>query len=150
MNIGVEDIFQWILSTEYTWENLLLAVEYSRNTVDTSLQYLGPGNRKSDAFYVMANYRFTDWFELGSYYSMSWADLNDRDGDDIAAAGGNDWEAWQQDIALTGRFDLSDSWVAKLEVHYIDGTGDMLRTLNPANEKERDAFLFAAKVSYTF
>ncbi|MGB5157931.1 hypothetical protein [Desulfobacterium sp. N47] len=53
---------------EYTWENLFIAGEYRISDGDRTISLTGvKTNTKAENYYLMASYRFTDWFELGSY-----------------------------------------------------------------------------------
>ncbi len=99
----------YVVSAEYTWENLMVVAEYmwsdrelTINTqgvypemgasYDAAFTYLGqtgwagvynpstPIYRKPSGWYIGATYRLTDWYELGGYYSESYGNRNDRDG----------------------------------------------------------------------
>jgi len=93
----------------------------------------------SDSMYDMMGYywggayRFTKWFELGSYYSIYVDEMNNR----------------VKDLALTGRFDITDHWIFKLEGHYFQGGEIAYFTMNP-NGLEDYWFLFAAKMTFSF
>lgn len=150
VSFDVNDFFSYVVSAEYTWNDLVLASEYISTNWDTSSSILGPlGKTRSDGFYVRGDYRLNELLTLGAYYSLYFPNRNDRDGDRFTAAGTPDWQAWTQDIAVTTRFDITENWVAKLEGHYIEGTGQVSGYDNPGG-LEKDAFLFAAKVSFTF
>lgn len=102
--------------------------------------------KRQDGFYVSAAYRFTRWFELGSYYSAHYQDRNDRKGEKLAPAQPT-YNGYQKDIDLTLRFDVTDGWTLKAEGHKMIGasqvTYDVLNT-------EKNWYLFAARASYTF
>ena len=51
--------------------------------------------------------------------------------------------------ARAARFDLSDSWVFKLEGHYMDGDSILMADSNPGGTED-DWFLLLAKVTYSF
>ncbi len=95
----------------------------------------------------MANYRFTDWFELGSYYSVHHDNIGDRDGDERYASGIKE-RAYLKDFALSLRFDINDNWIAKIEGHFMDGLLDV----NYGDDPDPDSNwqLYAAKMSYSF
>lgn len=151
----MEDITGYVLSAEYTLGDLLLAVEYSRLDIEVGV----PGIPKemipmkmdieTEGYYVSASYRFTDWFELGAYYSIYYPDVDDKDGDNLEAIGLPDHGAWLKDFALTTRFDINEYWIFKLEGHLMDGTATVFPPENP-DDAEEDWYLLAAKMSFIF
>ena len=132
-----------IFSIEYTYKNLVLASEVSHGSgkkriysVATS-EMLKKDNASDTSYYVSASYRFSEWFELGTYYSEGIAD-NDGSGP------GNELK----DICLSTRFDVTNNMVVKLEAHSMDG----LFGVAPSDDGTIDDkwMLFAAKTSFTF
>jgi hypothetical protein len=158
----------YVVSAEYTWNNLLLAAEYMWAKRD--LKYVtGAGLIhdvfKPDGWYVQAAYRFTDWFELGAYYSEYYADKNMRDGKGINPDTGLPYympsdRAYLKDICLTTRFDVNEYMVIKLEGHKMDGTNQLSGNQNPLpsdytmddfyTQFEKDWYMYAAKVTFSF
>jgi predicted porin len=121
-----------IASAEYVWNDLTLAAEYRSQETDSKLVAFDNANTsKKEGWYAGASYRFTDWFELGGYYSSYKSGNNTED-----------------DIAISTRFDLNDSWIAKLEAHHLDGNLNSLGDL--WGEKADDWWMFAAKLTYSF
>ena len=115
--------FLWVGSIEYTGGDWLLAAEYSRWRIDTesSLPAIIPdAHSVSERMYAMLSYRVTPWFTPGIYYSVLFADVDDRSGRD----------AYQHDFAATFRYDLNSHWLLKLEGHYMHGTAGLSRPLN--------------------
>ena len=104
--------------------------------------------RESLGYYVTAAYRFCDWFQLAGYYSVAYPDKDDKDGDDLEAAGRNDFEAWLKDICVTLRFDVGENWIFKLEDHFMDGAAYH----NPADNDDYDRHwnMIVAKATYLF
>ncbi len=92
---------------------------------------LSDEDMKQKGWYCGASYRFTEWFELGSYYSVS--------GDDDKT---KDW-------ALSGRFDLADNWTFKLEGHLFDGDSILMSDTNPGGTDD-DWFMVMAKMTFSF
>ncbi|QTA83546.1 porin domain-containing protein [Desulfonema limicola] len=139
-----------VYSLEYSWNELILAAEYRYRETSYSVNNL-PFDKTidSEAWYASAAYRFTDWFELGTYYSESYPDKNDKDGDRFKTIGQPDFRAWQKDFALTARFDFNEYWLLKLEGHKMDGAGDLFILDNP-DRLEEDWYLFAAKMTFNF
>ncbi|MDY6839866.1 MAG: hypothetical protein SWH78_18050, partial [Thermodesulfobacteriota bacterium] len=155
LTVDTEDLTIYALSAEYALGDLLVAVEYSRTDLDQDIPSIPEEmmpiklSRESEGYYASASYRFTDWFKLGAYYSIYYADVDDRDGDSLELLGLPDHGAWLKDLALTTRFDMNDYWILKLEGHLMDGTATVSMPENP-NDGEEDWFLFAAKLSFTF
>ncbi len=155
-------------SAEFTWNNLVLAAEYSQITYNISIanNLLGsvyPGGIykipefDSIGYYGSASYRFTYWFELGAYYSEYYRNDDDRDGKKRVLSFPSEPEhrAWLKDACLTTRFDINENWVFKLEGHMMNGTAVILGADNPpptdgTRQYEEDWFLYAAKVTYSF
>lgn len=137
------------MGVEYTWENLSLAGEYRISDVDSTV-FGRTTNKKSENYYIMASYRFTDWFELGSYYSISYADKDDKHGDNVVeTATLKDHSAWQKDLALSLRFDINSNWIFKVEGHKVNGTSNVLAVDN-ADRSEKDWYYGAAKLTFSF
>ena len=176
---GVEAV-SYTASMEFMWRNLVFAAEYMRttyniefrntplfNTLEPVLSANGvavqDGTIEVDQFssvgyYTSLAYRFTPWFELGTYYSVYYPNEDDKDGEDRVAKGldAQDHRGWLKDIALTTRFDVNENWIIKLEAHKMDGSAILLGADNPVPEDpeedryEEDWYLFAAKMTFHF
>lgn len=116
-------INRWVVSADYQIGNLNLVGEYGRWHVDlgsstpTLLPRGGPTNER---FYLMGNYRLSEWFTTGAYYSVYYVDVSNRSG-----------RAQQQhDIAGTLRFDITQNLLLKMEGHLMQGTAGLDATLN--------------------
>ena len=130
-----------IFSTEYSHAGFTAAAEYEMSrgdytyTIDMSRMgqpsTIYEGEMKGENYYIMCSYQFIDWFTLGAYYSVHTPNSDDRDGDELVAQGLDDYGAWQKDLALTTRFDITDFWLIKLEYHYVDGTASLQDVDNP-------------------
>jgi hypothetical protein len=140
--------------------------------VSTLVKPSGVVKRKLDAigYYGSLTYRFTDWLELGTYYSEYYRDKDDKDGKKAvqpSADGspallpaGQEHAMWLKDLCLSARFDITPNWIFKVEGHMMDGGALMYSTddntvRNPATGQyesnyEQDWFLMAAKISYSF
>lgn len=170
---GAIDVAQtgWTPSVEYAIGNLVLAAEYNRTNYDLDL----PGKTydrdfDSEGYYGSLTYRFTDWFELGTYYSEYYANTGDKDGKKAAALWnayggamggyppGQEHRAYLKDLALSLRFDITENWIVKVEGHKMDGGAIMLNSDgNTANyagvvgpSYEKDWYLYTAKVAFSF
>jgi hypothetical protein len=148
------DVDRWatVYSIEYTWQYLRVTAEYRLEHTDNkwSAGFEAFDSKvDSEGYYLGASYRFTDWLEIGSYYSELYPDKDDKDGDRYQGFG-EDFQAWQKDFALTARFDINENWLVKLEGHAIDGAAGVLFANDNPNGFEKDDYLFAAKVTFNF
>lgn len=111
-------------SIEYSAHDLLLAAEFSRWRIATEVRpkgMSGPDPHQTQTrWYVMGSYRVTPWFTPGLYYSV--LDLGQPEPQTRAN--------YQHDAAVTFRYDLTPNWIAKLEGHYMRGTGALNPSLN--------------------
>lgn len=146
------DRWATVYSIEYSWENLRLTAEYRLEHTDNKWSSgfeVFDSKVDSEGYYIGASYRFTDWLEIGSYYSEFFPDKDDKDGDRFEFFG-EDHQAWEKDFALTARFDITENWLVKLEGHAINGTAGVLFADDNPGGIEEDDYLFAAKVTFNF
>lgn len=156
-------------SLEYTYGNTVFAAEYSDTSYDLSLAlspYYPAANktlaRKFHAigYYGSLTHRFTDWFELGTYYSEYYSDKDDKDAKKAVASGlilaGQEHSKWLKDACLSARFDLTPSWILKLETHVMNGAALLysddgnLNAAGTGTNYDEDWMLYAVKLSYSF
>lgn len=149
-----KDVTVQSFGAEYSWKNITLLGEVMTipqddyTTVNLPTGPLVSSSRMvTGGAYGQFSYRVNNWFEASSYYSVLYRDTRDKDGKKALAAGTatRDFEAWQKDFALTGRFDVSDNWIIKLEGHAMDGTAF---AIGPPTD--RYWYLWAAKATFTF
>jgi len=140
-------------SLEYLWKSWTFQAEYYTYTLKTDATWsnalLGaPSHDReaADSWYVGASYRVNKLLELGTYYSESYDNVNDRGGHQRANAS----DAYQKDAALSARFDIKDWWVFKLEGHYYRGTSLLTDDKNNPSRNEDGWFMFAAKTTFSF
>ncbi len=161
ISIVIPDSQYTIYSLEYTFGNYTVSAEYLRtkydSTVHTDMSALGQPNPNqvtvrsdSESYYGMINYRFSKWFEAGTYYSVSYSDRDDRDGDYMVADGKNDFQAWQKDLAISTLFNINESWLVKLEMHFIKGVALAYDVDNPDGFDHEDSVLYAIKTTFNF
>ncbi len=144
------DFWAEVFSAEYMSEKLTLAAEYMvSKTTDNFVGIRPIDSEKSEGYYLNAAYRLTDRLQIGAYYSEFYPDKDDKDGDRFTRGERPDHKAWQKDLAVSVRFDVTDDWIVKLEGHRMNGTGLLLDSDNPEGLEE-DWYLFAAKVSFSF
>jgi hypothetical protein len=129
----------------------MIAAEYMNQKKDSELIGMpAPAHKVFPvAYYANASYRFTDWFEIGAYYSEFYYNKDDKHGKNFERISMPDYLAWQKDAALSLRFDIDPYWNFKLEGHSIDGATQLLRQENP-DGYEKNWYLFAAKISFSF
>jgi hypothetical protein len=150
IDIGIDRLLT--LGVEYSWRDLLLAAELLSTRFDIELDLMTltiPAEANWQGTYLMANYRVSDLLELGTYYAQFYPDKDDKGGQEMAAHGYNDFEAWREDIALSARFDVGENWLLKLETHRMDGASQVMTHANP-DGLERNWYLFLAKISAHF
>lgn len=94
-----------------------------------------------DAGYVSAAYRFTEWLEVGSYYTEYYPDTEHRSGSA---------DAYQKDLALALRFDVKDWWIVKIEGHQIKGTALLADDVHNPVRKEGGWTMLAVKTTLSF
>ncbi len=140
----------WIGSAEYAHDDWLIAAEYSRwhKHQESSLSDLLPTfDENNERLYAMLTRRVSPLLEVGGYYSVFEADINDRFGHNTAKFA-KPYFAFQRDLAATVRFDINDHWLWKLEGHFIDGAADLDLVAQP--NPERYWGLFLVKTTVTF
>lgn len=154
MVVGIDQLLT--LSAEYSWRDLLLAAELLHTSFDVrvNIDVAGiplelPTQVKWEGYYLMATYRLNDLVEVGSTYGQFYPNRDDKAGKEVVAQGRPDFEAWRENISLSCRFDVGENWLAKLEVHRMDGVGLMSAQQNP-HGMVRNWYLFLAKVSAHF
>jgi hypothetical protein len=172
----------YVGSMEYTWRNFVFAAEYMQTSYDISIAndlFSSTGvfhaaveaagadvndagtvtvpRFSSEGYYASLTYRFNPFFEMGTYYSVYYADKDDKDGYDrvnVKRLDAEDYRGWLKDYCLTGRFDLTENWILKLEGHKMNGAAILLGADNPpvtsGDRYEENWYLYAAKVTYSF
>lgn len=144
------DIPYLTLSTEYLWEGWTLQAEYSSIFLDLvdsiGGNQVGSSKYATDAWYVGASYRVNNWLELGTYYTEYYADTADRQGHALSVSS----DAYQKDLALSSRFDITDWWLFKLEGHWIRGTALLQDGAHNPSRNGDSWWMFAAKTTFSF
>lgn len=168
----------YVLSLEYTWDNLIFVAEYTREDFPSTMMpppppgsipiYGGgfgqPGFKppkppeSSEGWYVSGSYRFTDWFELGLGYLEFYPDAKDKHGNNAKVWGTPVFCSWLKSYTLSTRFDINDYWILKLETSYNNGLGGInqinsFHEIDPFNYYtglDQYWMLYAAKVTFSF
>lgn len=144
----IETIMDWEthivknFSLEYILDRLTVAAEYNRYESEFTLSGLlipVPQQSKfiSEGYYLQASYRVLDNLEVGAYYSEYYFD-KDFDDDE-------DWQQWLKETCLSVRYDINDSWCAKVEAHKMAG-GFLSFYCDPDKHWQ----MYCAKLSYMF
>jgi hypothetical protein len=188
---------QWVLGAEYRFSSdslgdFTFAAEYfgsryfqnfSDTFIDYAVQALTPGWEAANdgqGGYISGTWRFHPKWEIGSYYSVQYADPDDKDGSAIysdprfilpilAAARGSlanpnnqqtisglmnkapDHKAYRREIVGTIRFDPYEVLTLKLEGHFNDGTsGVSSRTEPNQHDLPKHWIWVAAKATFAF
>jgi len=132
VDVTMDDYYT--LSAEYTINNMTLTAEFHNRTYQviipkgTFFNFNIAMNRQLQGYYGQATYRISDWLEAGSYYSV-YKDYIGMDNDKPS------WQIEQNDLCAALRFDVTPSWLFKLEAHRMDGTGLVLNVENPSGLK---------------
>ena len=147
------------VSAEYTWKELILAIEYMYVPMKYTLRNdmagdVLEGEPVIEAYYGSASYRFTEWFQLGVCYSVYYPNKNDKKGVDVEQMGQPRWNAWLKDFGVTARFDVWENWILKLEAHQMDGGAVLFaedhRNGDGTYSNKEHWYLLMAKVGFSF
>jgi hypothetical protein len=144
----------FFLMGEWSIGNFTLTSEYMELPVEISLDLFGEHMILSDetmqGWYIMGSYLFGDKVTLYTYYDRFYADKGDTTGQSSIRLGNPAYFAWQKDLTMGLRFDISFNWTVKGEFHIIDGLSksyvfndDLTNTMQKWN-------LIAVKLSYNF
>jgi hypothetical protein len=137
VNITMDQVVFSSMGAEYTIGDLEISGEYGRWWGSQDSAELGVHDGRvlnQHRGYGMVNYRFTEWFAAGSYYSIVY---------------NIDSKTRTHDVALTTRFDINEYWNVKLEAHWVDGTNYLIDRLNPGRTPD-DWLMFCVSTSVTF
>lgn len=149
-----DSLHRYMFSLEYAYQDLVLSGEYELDDYTLRVNYDDPllepfdSKQESDAWSIMATYRFTDWFELGSYYHEVYADRHNRDGSTYANFGlSAPYNMWWKDLALCLRFDPVPNVVLKVEGHKVNGNYEVIENFEGS---KKDWYIFATKATFSF
>ena len=142
------DYKTYVASLQYTVGELVLTSEFARTTYQTDFAGVRTIDYEEQSWYMMADYRVNSLLSLAAGYA-SFTDAHDPDGHHAEAAGEDDYSAWTKDIFVSSKFDLTDNWVLKAEVHFLDGYMFNLPSINPDGQERRDVLL-ALKTTVSF
>ena len=145
-------VFYNTVATQYFHNNLMVAAEYQWGKEVLKTKVMGipqpTKKNKTEIWSLLTTYRFTPLFELGVCYSEEYDDRDDRDGDAYVAKGLPKENAWRKDLAISTRFDITNSWIFKLEAHLMDGLLNIDYGTDPSPDENWE--MYAAKLTYIF
>jgi hypothetical protein len=137
-------------SLEYVWNSWTFQAEYLRFKINYENTGAGaPPSTKliePDTWYMGAAYRFNKWLEAGTYYTEYYADVNNRYGTGLQFPS----DGYQKDTALSLRFDATDWWIIKAEVHYIRGTAELLDNADNPVRQDNSWWMLGLKTTLSF
>ncbi|MFM8332648.1 MAG: hypothetical protein ACKN9T_13240 [Candidatus Methylumidiphilus sp.] len=142
-----------LFSAQYNAENWSLTSEYAIRS--SSLNHFGPRlpdtTIHGESYYVQGSYRFIESLEWFLRYDALYWDKSDRSGKELADATGlSAHRQFAKDITTGIRWDISPSFMARLEYHYINGTGWISHLENIDSEASQHWSMFAMSVSFRF
>ena len=131
----------WSLTSEY-------ALRYSRFEDVGKPTFSITG----ESYYLQWSYRFLDNLEALLRYDVLYQNRDDRSGDRFAATSSvPNYSRFAKDWTMGLRWDITSSWMSRIEYHYVDGTGWLPLLDNPrASETNRYWHLFSMLISYRF
>jgi len=160
------DIFTY--SIQYSIGNLVASAEYT--TYDFNVQNftvnIPTGNPAmpivpatidplvGEGYYGALTYRFTNWLQLGTYYSEYYYNKDDKDGKYFESFGQPNYRTYLKEAVFTTKFDINEFWTAKLELHKMYGAATTFVDENLDDNGKMNFTdnwtLFGAKVTYNF
>jgi hypothetical protein len=153
-----DDTHSCVGALEYTRGDLLIAAEYQRtgrvqensfSGLPFPLPPIPAVETESEAYYGLVAYRFTPWLQTSTYYAESYPNRDDKDGASYVMRGQPDYLAWNKDLALALRFDITTGWLVKLEYHAMDGVANVPSLWNE-DGFEKDWSVFLARATFHF
>ena len=151
LKLDLKDIVFSVASVQYNRENFTGTFEYARykSLNKSNLAPIIPHSSLDQIrWYGQLEYRLSDYVQIATYYSYLY-DKNDAEKVLTGAIPGH--SAYMKDFAMSLRFDITDSWLLKLEAHYFDGTAQVYAIENKNHPNlERFWTLLGAKTTVTF
>lgn len=146
---NLAEVAQTRFSAEYFVDQWTFAAEYNQMDTDSREQQTIAGNTApwttgsstGYSWYASAARRFFERYEAGLTYAEFY---NNEDRTSLPAD-------YQKDLQFSLRFNATDYWTLKAEVHLMDGTNRLFNQLNQnPGAADTDWTLFAAKSTFTF
>ncbi len=138
-----------ILSAQYNTEFWSLTSEYAQRYS----RFDNVGNRNNsftgESYYLQFTHRLAKKFEALLRYDILYQNKDDRDGKKAAESGAPAHSQFAKDWTAGLRWDITKSWMARIEYHYVDGTAWLPLSDNPSATK-RYWDMFALLISFRF
>ncbi|WP_421861925.1 TonB-dependent receptor domain-containing protein [Motiliproteus sp.] len=148
---GELDVEMTVLSLQHNRERLSFTAEAM--LVDTRWKNLGilPDHKTLQAYYLQVDYRFTDQWQAMVRYDDLVLDKDDRDGVAFNMLTGRPAHLqFAQDWSLGLRYQPSQNWDLRAEVHRVDGTAWLSKKDNPDAELRRRWNMLLVQAAYRF
>jgi hypothetical protein len=152
--------YSWVGSVEYSFKDFVFAGEYRYLSVQDqkfNFEQVGIGtvsvvsSTPSKGWYVSTSYAISDRFSAEIYYSELYPDDDDRGGSRFLAKGQDDFLAWQKDLCVTGRYDISENWILKAAMTFSNGlAGGFPADYPVAGVASEDWILYQFKTTFVF
>ena len=141
------DTFTQQYSAEYQWKEWTFQTEFYFLNLNPEAAGVAPSS--SFSWYASAEYRFNKWFEVGSYYTQYYNESFGPSGPGTGSATFPS-DAYQKDLAVALRFDITDRWIFKVEGHYINGTALLQDNVDNPVRRENGWMMIAIKSTISF
>lgn len=148
---GELDINMTILSLQHNRERLSLTAEAMQ--VDTRWKNLGilPDRKTLQAYYLQLDYRFAEHWQAMIRYDDLVLDKDDRDGVAFNRLTGRAAHLqFAKDLSLGLRFQPTQNWDLRAEVHRVDGTAWLSKQDNPDAELNQRWNMILLQAAYRF
>ena len=157
-NPGTFSFSALLFSVQYNAENWSLTSEYAiRDTVFSGFNNAyAPHpdsiyNTSGESYYVQGSYRFTEKLEGFVRYDALYWSTSDRSGKKFEAQTGLPaYSRFAKDITTGLRWDITPSIMARVEYHYINGTGWISDLENNPAETSQHWSMVGAALSFRF
>jgi len=141
-----------IISAQYNAEFWSLSSEYALRNF--RYRNVGPLNFNitGESYYIQGTYRLFKTLELFLRYDVLFQDKKDRKGKAFAANTGRpNYSRFAKDATLGLRWDITKTFMSRVEYHYVDGTAWLTSLDNPApTTTTRYWDLFSVLISFRF
>ncbi len=150
VSMDIDEMSTTVFSIQYMFGETTLSAEYTIGIIDIADG--SEGDVDQEGYYASVSHKLIDWLEVGLYYSAYFPNKDDKDGEKLENEGYYpDYYAWLKDGCLSTRFDINENWSFKLEVHKMNGIfGITIESDENPLDTEKDWYLFATKLSYSF
>jgi hypothetical protein len=130
---------------KYDYKKLTLSGQYTKLIQYQTVTITGSAPSSSGidnpAWFAMAEYHATDKLQVGAYYTRLW---------DAPLPNPVLPEDYFHEWVSSSRYDINSNFYAKLEGHYIDGTGSGYYGFNNPNGLKPRTGVLVGKVGFTF